>query len=286
MSNPPLLFDRTAILSRRRRAVRQGAALFLHQEAASELTERLKDINRSFTNVAVVTGFPDQWLSFFPDATVFLDDDLLTLEERSFDLVIHAMCLHQANDPVGQLVQCQRALRPDGVFMAAMLGGQTLTELRAALSQAEVEVTGGLSPRISPMVDIRDAGALLQRAGFALPVADADILSVSYADTAGLMHDLRAMGEANALADRNKRTPSRTLFTKLETIYPKTADRVVATFEMLYLTGWAPDPSQQKPLRPGSATARLADALQTVEMNEDAVPVITGAGLNDESDTR
>ena len=285
MSNPPTLFDRRALEARRTRAICQGPALFLQQEAAFEISERLKDINRAFTNIAVVTGFAELWQEEFPQATVVPDDDVLALETQRFDLVIHAMCLHQSNDPVGQLVQCQRALRPDGVFIAALFGGQTLTELRAALSQAEVEVTGGLSPRISPMVDIRDAGALLQRSGFALPVADADPRQVSYANTTALMHDLRAMGEANALADRDKRIPPRTLFTKLEAIYPKTADRVVATFEMLYLTGWAPDASQQKPLRPGSAKARLADALKTVEMNEDAVPVISGANLTDESDT-
>ena len=285
MSNPPILFDRSALKARRARAICQGPALFLHQEAAIEISERLKDINRAFTKVAVVTGFPDLWQTEFSAATLVPDDDVLALETQSFDLVIHAMCLHQSNDPVGQLVQCQRALRPDGVFIAALFGGQTLTELRAAISQAEVEVTGGLSPRISPMVDIRDAGALLQRSGFALPVADAHPRQVSYASTTALMHDLRAMGEANALADRDKRIPPRALFTKLEAIYPKTAERVVATFEMLYLTGWAPDASQQKPLWPGSAKARLADALKTVEMNEDAVPVISGADLTDESDT-
>lgn len=285
MSNPPILFDRSALLARRARAACQGPALFLHQEAIVEISERLKDINRAFTNIAVVTGFLGPWQEEFPAAKIVPDDDVLALETQSFDLVIHAMCLHQSNDPVGQLVQCQRALRPDGVLIAAMFGGQTLTELRAAISQAEIEVTGGLSPRVSPMVDIRDAGALLQRAGFALPVADADPRQVSYANTIALMRDLRAMGESNALAARDKRTPSRRLFTKLETIYPKTADRVVATFEMLYLTGWAPDASQQKPLRPGSAKARLADALKTVEMDEDAEPVNAEADLKDESDT-
>ncbi len=275
MSSQPALFDRTALLARRTRAERQGAALFLHEEAAFELKERLKDINRSFTDIAIVTGFPTFWVSEFPEATVICDDDLLPLDLQSFDLVIHAMCLHQSNDPIGQLVQCQRALRPDGLLLVAMFGGQTLNELRAALAEAEVAITGGLSPRVNPMVDIRDAGALLQRSGFALPVADADPRTVSYASVTRLMHDLRAMGESNAMAARDKRIPSRKLFAKMATLYPTEADRVVATFELLYLTGWAPDTSQPKPLRPGSATARLADALKTTEMGEDAKPVKT-----------
>ena len=272
MSSPPALFDQDALRARRARAERIGPALFLHEEAAFELQERLKDINRSFTKPAVVTGFGGFWQQQFPDAKVIPDVEVLDLEESTHDLVIHTMCLHQANDPVGQLVQCRRALEADGLLLVAMFGGRTLTELRAALSEAEVEVMGGLSPRVSPMVDIRDAGALLQRAGFALPVADADLRNVSYADPLALMRDLRAMGETNILVARDKRIPPRTVFGQMATLYPRQGDRVVATFELLYLTGWAPDASQQKPLRPGSATARLADALKTVEMGEDARP--------------
>jgi SAM-dependent methyltransferase len=271
MSAPPSLFDRAAIVARRRRACPEG--LFLHEEAAVELKERLKDVNRAFTKPAIVTGMGAFWQAQFPDARVVCDDETLDLVPRSHDLVVHALCLHQANDPVGQLVQCQRALEPDGLLLVAMFGGQTLTELRAALAEAEIAALGGLSPRVSPMVDIRDAGALLQRAGLALPVADSDPRSVSYASTTALMHDLRAMGEGNALAARDKRIPPKVLFKKLNSFYPKQGDRVVATFELLYLTGWAPDASQQKPLRPGSATARLADALNTVEMDETAKPV-------------
>jgi len=275
MSLPPPLFDRDLLALRRARAVVQGPAMFLHEEAALELKERLKDINRAFTNVAIVTGFHDFWKSEFPEAKVVTDDETLALAQQSHDLVIHAMCLHQANDPVGQLVQCQRALKPDGLLLVAMFGGQTLTELRHALSQAEVLVSNGLSPRIAPMVDIRDAGALLQRAGFALPVADADPRRVSYATPFALMKDLRAMGETNILVDRDKRIPPRALFAKMATLYPNCEDRVVATYELLYLTGWKPDASQQKPLRPGSAKARLADALKTIELDEDARPVKT-----------
>ncbi len=273
MSNPPILFDRPALLARRARAMKQDAAMFLHQEAALELKERLKDINRAFTKVVIVTGFPEFWRTEYPKATVITDDDVLPLEVQSFDLVIHAMCLHHANDPIGQLVQCQRSLRPDGLLLVAMLGGQTLHELRTALAEAEVAVAGGLSPRINPMIDIRDAGALLQRSGFALPVADADPRQVSYGSLTALMHDLRAMGESNALAARDKRCPPRAMFTKAADLYPIQADRVVATFELLYLTGWAPDTSQPKPLKPGSATARLADALKTTELGENAKPV-------------
>ena len=279
MTKPPILFDRPALLARRARALAKGAELFLHEEAAAEIKERLKDINRSFTKVAIVTGFADFWSDAFPEALVVRDDDVLPLEIQSFDLVIHAMCLHHSNDPIGQLVQCQRSLKPDGLLLAVLFGGQTLAELRATLAEAEVAVLGGLSPRVSPMVDIRDAGALLQRSGFALPVADADPRTVSYGSVTALMRDLRAMGEGNILAARDKRFAPRALFDQMATLYPTQADRVVATFELLYLTGWAPDISQQKPLRPGSATSRLADALETVEMGEDARPVKT-----DESD--
>lgn len=270
MTSPSALFDLDARLNRRARAEKRGPAMFLHEEAAFELKERLKDINRAFTKPAVVAGFGGFWQREFPDAKVIVDAEVLDLEEGAHDLVIHAMCLHQVNDPVGQLVQCRRALGPDGLLLVAMFGGRTLTELRAALSEAEVAVMGGLSPRVFPMVDIRDAGGLLQRAGLALPVADADPRSVSYSDPLALMRDLRAMGETNFLAARDKRIPPRALFGKMATLYPTDGDRVVATFELLYLTGWAPDASQQKPLRPGSATARLADALKTVEMGEDA----------------
>lgn len=282
---PPPLFDRVLLALRRKRAVAQGPALFLHEEAAFELQERLKDINRAFTDIAIVTGFPAFWADAFPGARVVADSDMLELPVQSHDLVIHAMCLHQANDPVGQLVQCQRTLKPDGLLLVAMFGGQTLTELRQALSQAEVAVSNGLSPRISPMVDIRDAGALLQRAGFALPVADADPRRVSYATPLALLKDLRAMGETNILTDRDRRIPPRGLFAQMATLYPKCEDRVVATYELLYLTGWAPDASQQKPLRPGSAKARLADALKTTELGEDARPVKTPSKTQGSDDT-
>ena len=179
------------------------------------------------------------------------------------------MGLHWANDPVGQLVQCRRALRPDGLFLGICFGGQTLQELRSALAEAETAIRGGVAPRGAPMGEIRDLGALLQRAGFALPVADAVPIRASYAGLSDLMADLRAMGETNALASRDRRALTRTVLSRAARIYAESfgdADgRLPASFELIVLTGWAPDDSQPKPLRPGTATTRLADALQTVE---------------------
>ncbi|TDT73250.1 hypothetical protein BDE40_3437 [Litoreibacter halocynthiae] len=251
--------------------------MFLHDEALFEIQERLIDVNRSFTSPAIVTGHPDFWAKAFPNARIVPDEDTLALEPEAHDLVIHAMCLHWANDPVGQLVQCRRALKSDGLFLSAFLGGQTLSELRAALSEAEVALTGGLSPRVAPMGEIRDLGGLLQRAGLALPVADSSNRTVSYSSPMALLHDLRAMGEGNVLFDRQKTPPPRDLFARMARIYSDNytsePDRVAATFEMIFLTGWAPSETQQKPLQPGSATTRLADFLSTTELGSDAKPV-------------
>jgi SAM-dependent methyltransferase len=236
---------------------------------ADEISERLKEVNRTFTKVAIVTGQPAFWQAKFPGAVVVEDAETLDLDQGAFDLVLHMMALHWANDPVGQLVQCRRALQPDGLLLASCLGGQTLHELRSALAEAEAVVAGGLSPRIAPMGEIRDLGALLQRAGFALPVADGTPLTVSYANAFHVMHDLRKMGENNALAHRPRGFTMRNILTEAATLYAEhfsNADgRVDATFEIITLTGWAPDDAQPKPLRPGSATARLADALGTKE---------------------
>ncbi|OIQ77773.1 hypothetical protein GALL_405270 [mine drainage metagenome] len=195
---------------------------------------------------------------------------MLALETEAYDLVIHALALHWANDPVGQLVQCRRALRPDGLFLSVLFGGQTLAELRAALAEAEALVTGGISPRVLPMGEIRELGGLLQRAGFALPVADSVSHSVTYATMTRLMRDLRAMGEGNALTLRRKTPTPRVLFEEASRIYSTAfsapGNLIRASFEMIFLTGWAPHDSQQKPLRPGSAVQRLADALQTAEL--------------------
>lgn len=273
MTTPPQLTDRAAL--KRNRARAQDDALFLHDWVADEIKERLTEVNKTFTDIAIVTGFPDYWQHLFPEATVVLDDETLTLEEGAYDLVLHVMALHWANDPVGQLVQCRRALKPDGLLVASALGGQTLHELRSSLAEAEIAVRGGLSPRIAPMGEIRDLGALLQRAGFAMPVADGTPLTVSYANAFHLMHDLRKMGENSALTDRPKTLTARNVLTEASSIYAQhfhdsDDKRVTATFEVITLSGWAPDASQPQPLRPGSATSRLADALGTEETSLDS----------------
>ena len=270
MTAIPRLTDRPALLRQRARALRRtDPALFLHEEARAEIEERLVSVNRTFTDVAVVTGFPALWREWMPQAKVVPDDEVLDLAPGAHDLVIHALALHWADDPVGQLVQCRRALRPDGLFLGLTFGGQSLHELRAALAQAEAEVTGGLSPRVLPMGEIRDLGGLVQRAGLALPVADSLTRHVSYRDLFHLAADLRAMGEGNAMAARPRHPARRGVFLRAAAIMAESfatgPGRVRATFEILCLTGWAPDGSQQQPLRPGSAKARLADALRVPE---------------------
>lgn len=269
-NEPPRLTDRTA-LTRNRARVRKEA-LFLHDMAAEDVQDRLSMVNRSFTTPAIVTGHPDAWtgLPGLENARIVADDPVLDLTEASHDLVIHAMSLHWADDPIGQIIQCRRALEPDGLFLAILPGGQSLNELRAALAQAESQVTGGLSPRVAPMAEIRDLGALLQRSGLALPVADGHPFTATYATPLHLMRELRAMGEANALDARLRRPTRREVLTRAAEIYVQafgTEDgRVPATFELITLTGWAPDDSQPQPLRPGSAKSRLADALNAREV--------------------
>lgn len=269
MTAPARLTDRAALAQRRART--RPDALFLHEAAAGEVEERLKDVNRRFTRAAIVTGHPGFWRGRFPEAWVAEDAPVLDLEPGAHDLVVHAMALHWADDPVGQMVQCRRALRPDGLFLSVHPGGASLYELRAALGEAEIAETGGLSPRVVPMTEIRDMGALLQRAGFALPVADVAPLMASYADAMALMRDLRAMGEGNALVGRLRRPTRAAVLVRAAEIYAAsypadgTPERVRATFELHILTGWAPAESQPKPLRPGSARTRLADALGTTE---------------------
>src|SRR6056297_2623984 len=197
------LTDRSALDRQRARALR-APELFLHTLAAEEIEDRLGMVKKSFPAPALVTGFADFWQRRYPDATVVPDDETLTLRPGAHDLVIHALCLHWADDPVGQLVQARRALCPDGLMLAVLYGGVSLQELRAALAQAEADVTGGLSPRVLPMGDIRDLGGLLQRAGFALPVADTQTLTAEYDDAFALMRDLRCMGEGNALDARSR----------------------------------------------------------------------------------
>ncbi|MBY6044945.1 methyltransferase domain-containing protein [Phaeobacter italicus] len=263
----PQLFDRRALAAQRARLTPDS--LFLHEIARDEIEDRLSLVNRSFTRPAVVAPFAEVWDNCLPNAKHVPDTDVLDLEVGAHDLVVHAMCLHWANDPVGQLIQCHRALSEDGLLLVLMFGGQTLHELRSALATAETRISGGLSPRIAPMGEVRDLGALLQRAGFALPVADVVPLTAKYRDLPHLMRELRGMGETNAMTQRRRTLAPRRLFQEAETIYRDTFvdpdGRLPATFELICLTGWSPSDSQQKPLRPGSAKARLADALKVPE---------------------
>jgi SAM-dependent methyltransferase len=193
------------------------------------------------------------------------DEENLPFAPESFDLAVSALSLQSLNDLPGALLQIRRALKPDGLFLGCLLGGRTLQELRTALAVAETEMSGGISPRIAPFADVRDMGGLLQRAGFALPVADSEPLTVRYASMFALMADLRAMGATNALEMRLRKPPRRELFLRAASVYAERfADpdgRLRATFEMIFVSGWAPHESQQKPLQPGSAKMRLADAL-------------------------
>lgn len=263
---PKTLTDRKSLLRQRQRALSmKSPARFLHDEAIFEVQERLQMVNRSFQSPALVTGFPQYWSSVLPNAQLSEDGARLSLAEASHDLVVHAMALHWADDPVGQLVQCRRALRPDGMFLGVFFGGQTLADLRRALAQAESDLRGGIAPRVAPMAEIRDLGGLLQRAGFALPVADSVTIQASYFSLKDLMRDLRAMGETNALEARDRRPLPRNVLARAESYYRQIASnaegRLLARFELILLTGWAPHESQQQALRPGSAKTRLADAL-------------------------
>ncbi len=268
MQNNPRLTDKNALRRNRARA-NLTSGMFLHDAAIAEVQDRLSMVNRGFTRPAIVTGFAKPWRKCVPNVQPIPDTDVLEVEPQSHDLIIHGLGLHWADDPVGQIIQCRRALKDDGLFLAVTFGGKTLHELRASLAQAEVEITGGLSPRIAPMGEIRDLGALLQRSGLALPVADTVPLKVTYESPWALMKDLRAMGEGNALNDRIRHPTRRSVLIRASEIYVENFmenGRIPATFEMIFLTGWAPDVSQPKPLRPGSASNRLADALSTSEI--------------------
>ncbi len=239
------------------------------REAAADLEERLAEVKKPFTKPAIIGGLTRPFEAVLAPAKVVQDDDALMLEPSAHDLVIHAMALHWADDPVGQLVQARMALEPDGLFVAVLFGGQTLHELRTVLAEAETRLMGGLSPRVLPMGDLRDLGGLLQRAGFTLPVADSRTLTVRYRTLRDLVRDLRGMGETNALSNRHRTMANRAFFEEADVQYRQHFSDgdgyLLATFEMVFLTGWAPDESQPKSLRPGTATQRLADALGTSE---------------------
>ena len=204
------------------------------------------------------------------------DEEALAFADSSLDAVLSCLSLHWVNDLPGAMIQARRALKPDGLFLASVLGGETLTELREVLAAAELEITGGISPRVSPFADIPDLGGLLQRAGFALPVVDSDTLTVTYDNLFALMAELRAMGESNAVDERLRAPTRKTVLFRAAELYAERyagADgRIPATFQILTMTGWAPHASQQTPLRPGSATTRLADALDSEETGAGEAP--------------
>lgn len=295
MAETMRIFDRALVRKHRDRAAATFADHdFLVREVAERLADRLDDVTRRFP-VALDLGCHTGLLSGLLKGrggietlvqcdlspamaaraaangrpTLAADEEWLPFRTASFDLVMSCMSLHWVNDLPGALVQVRRILKPDGLFLAAMPGGGTLAELRQSLMESELAEEGGVSPRVSPFADVRDLGALLQRAGFALPVVDADSLEVTYSDPARLLADLRGMGETNAVSLR-RRTPTRraTLLGALARYagqFSGPDGRVPATFQILTMTGWAPHPGQQRPLKPGSATASLAEAVGGVE---------------------
>ena len=297
MSGPPRLFDRKLHRRRLERAAPgYAAAAFLKRRAADDVVERLEIVRRDFpvavdlgsrdgafaealarsdaaakVGVLFQTDLSEAMLAGRPGQRLVVDEEQLPFAPESLDLVVSSLALHWTNDFVGALIQIREALKPDGLFLGAILGGATLIELRAALMTAELELLGGSGPRVSPFADAYDAAGLLQRAGFALPVADVDRVTVRYDHIFTLMADLRAMGETSTLAEGARRPLRRRVLARAAEIYAdKFADsdgRVIATFEILTLTGWGPHASQPQPLRPGSAKMRLADALGVKEQS-------------------
>lgn len=278
-STPPPMIDRTLLARRQARAHRMGAETFLLDRVAEDLAERLSVVTRRFTRAADIAT-PDallaERLAPLVDHVARAEIDTserLHLAPASCDLAVSALGLQFINDLPGLMVQIRRALKPDGLFLAAMIGGETLTELRQAFMAAEAEIEGGISPRVIPFADLRDMGALLQRAGFALPVADMDRLTVRYADVFALMRDLRRMGASNVLFERRRVPLRRATLMRMASIYhERFADpdgRIRATFDVLWLSGWAPHESQQKPLKPGSAQVNLADAVKGLSHRKD-----------------
>jgi SAM-dependent methyltransferase len=302
MTAPPLLFDRA--LHRRRLDRAAGGydhAGFLKARAAGDIVQRLEAIMRRFPtavdlgarngafraalaesdaaekiDLLIETDLSARMLAGRTGPRLVADEERLPFAPESLDLVVSSLALHWTNDLVGALVQVRRALKPDGLFIGAFLGGATLTELRQCLLEAETELSGGAGLRVSPFADGFDGAGLLQRAGFALPVSDVDRVTVRYGHPLSLLRDLRAMGETNVLFDRPRGgLTRRLLFRALEIYAERFADpdgKVTASFEIITVTGWAPHESQQKPLKPGSAKARLADALKTKERSAGEKP--------------
>ena len=296
---PTPLFDRKLLAARRRRARRIGPATFLMERAAEDFADRLAAVLRRFDcaadlgtptgavraalagNAAITTMIAVDPACDGDDAgegalRIVADVEALPFAGGTLDLVVSAFALETVNDLPGVLIQIRRALKPDGLFLAALLGGDTLTELRESFAVAESELTDGVSPRVAPFPDLRDMGALLQRAGFALPVADVDRVVARYPSPLALMADLRRMGAANPLVERRRVPLRRAILVRMMEVYAERfADpdgRVRASFDIIWLSGWAPHESQQQPLRPGSAQARLADALGTREISAGEKP--------------
>ena len=272
----PVLFDRALLRTRQHRARKLGAAEFLLDRAAEDMDERLRAVLRDFSNAADVWTPGDVLRGpirerFKAFSHVGLDDspdEVLPFQPGSLDLVISALALQFVNDLPGVLAQVRRALKPDGLLLAAMIGGDTLTELRQSFAAAEAECEGGVSPRVAPFADLRDVGALLQRAGFALPVTDVDRVVVRYDSAFALMQDLRRMGATNILFERRRTPTRRATLVRMAQIYSERfADpdgRIRATYDVIWLSGWAPHESQPRPLKPGSAKASLEDAVKRV----------------------
>jgi NADH dehydrogenase [ubiquinone] 1 alpha subcomplex assembly factor 5 len=295
MQEPPQPFDRRAVRRGRDRALRLGlTAEFLHREFAVRLVERLYEVKRDFplalelgcrgglvSPLVGAGGKVGRWIlaDLSPAmaahcrangaSAVAADEEWLPFAPASFDLIVSCLNLHWTNDLPGALVQLRTALKPDGLLLASLFGAGTLGELRQALTEAEIEATGGARPRVSPFADARDAGALLQRAGFALPLVDTDTIGVTFADALQLMRELRAMGETNMLAERQRTVTRRAVVLGAAARYAaalaESDGRIRANFRVLNLTAWAPHPAQPKALRPGSAKTRLAAALGTEE---------------------
>lgn len=289
------VFDRKLLILRKERAHRQGGdSDFLFREVADRLADRLLDVKRSFPLALDLGGHggvvaqelqgrggietlvqANLSLSGAHKANAFgpavrCDEEWLPVKDAAFDLVISNLSLHWTNDLPGALIQICRALRPDGLFQGAILGGETLRELRDCLMQAELDISGGVSPRVSPFADVRDLGGLMQRAGFSLPVVDSDVITVTYENMFRLIADLRGMGETNAVLQQSRKIPPRALFMRAAELYQQkyanAEGRIEATFHIFYLHGWAPHESQPQPLRPGSASASLAKALDGEEV--------------------
>ena len=269
----PHLFDFRIAKLRQARARRLAGDDFLAREAGEGLAARLAAVTRKFPRGLWIGDAVRPELKPYADDWTLADfgeEEVLTTESGAFDLALSVFSLQAINDLPGALVQIRRALKPDGLFVAVLFGANTLSELRESFAHAESETMGGVSPRVSPFGDVRDLGGLLQRAGFALPVADVERTLVRYGDFAGLARDLRIHGQTNAMAERQKRFLSRRTLAALlahYAAYHSAEGKLSATFEIIYLTGWSPHDSQQKPLAPGSAKARLSDALGAEEQS-------------------